>query len=196
MKSRRFMIPLLVVAVFLLMCNIASFAETVVTVMVSADGEYVFGVDETGTILTATKLAADSGDEATYTFDENGNLVIVVPQDVDLTEDFEGKSIVEGINAIAAAGDFTFEVVTDPNSAEVNAFLTGLINGEEEEPAKNPNASRFEKAEELGITNGKMHLIEKLEVATDDDTFDEEEWADMPVKDIMKETKNNKKESK
>ncbi len=48
---------------------------------------------------------------------------------------------------------------------------------------------RVEKARELGVTPGKLNLVEKLQVsASDEDNIDLEEWLNKPVKDIMKAT--------
>ena len=53
---------------------------------------------------------------------------------------------------------------------------------------------RVQKAKELGVTPGKLNLVEKLqESATDPTTIDIEEWLNKPVKEIMKATKANRK---
>ena len=68
------------------------------------------------------------------------------------------------------------------------------VESEEVEDELNPNIERFTKAEELGITNGKMNLLNKLEVYYDDNsTFDYCEWSNKSVKAIMEEIKANKK---
>jgi hypothetical protein len=55
---------------------------------------------------------------------------------------------------------------------------------------------RVTKAKELGVTPGKLNLVEKLqESSTDPDTINFEEWLDRPVKEIMKATKENRKAS-
>lgn len=56
---------------------------------------------------------------------------------------------------------------------------------------------RIAKARELGVTPGKLNLVEKLqESAAQPDDVHIEEWLDKPVKDIMKEIKTNRKASK
>lgn len=53
---------------------------------------------------------------------------------------------------------------------------------------------RVKEAQELGVTPGKLNLVEKLqEAAGDTAEVDISEWLDKPVKDIMKATKDYKK---
>ncbi len=73
-----------------------------------------------------------------------------------------------------------------------------------------PNNSKFEvevievsqeaidKAKDKGVTPGKMNLVEKLQLVSEDD-FDQEElneWLNKPVKDIMNEIKKYEKSAK
>lgn len=52
---------------------------------------------------------------------------------------------------------------------------------------------QVEQARELGVTPGKLHLVENLQSSvTDPTTIDMQEWLDKPVKDIMKATKDYK----
>lgn len=54
--------------------------------------------------------------------------------------------------------------------------------------------SRVEEAKELGVTPGKLKLIEKLkEVSNIPDSIDTDKWLQKPVKDIMKAIKEQKK---
>lgn len=53
---------------------------------------------------------------------------------------------------------------------------------------------RVETAKELGVTPGKLNLVEKLRESSDDpQSIVLNEWLDKPVKDIMKATKENRK---
>jgi hypothetical protein len=53
------------------------------------------------------------------------------------------------------------------------------------------------EAQGLEVTPGKLNLIEKLQASTDDpDSIVITDWIDRPVKDIMKQIKENKKEDK
>ncbi|MGB4657548.1 MAG: hypothetical protein WBI07_00025 [Mobilitalea sp.] len=56
---------------------------------------------------------------------------------------------------------------------------------------------RVQRAEELGITAGKLELIEKLQRSAENpEDIIIEEWVDQPVKEIMKETNENRKAAK
>ncbi|GAA0772939.1 anti-sigma-I factor RsgI [Clostridium subterminale] len=53
---------------------------------------------------------------------------------------------------------------------------------------------RVQKAKELGVTPGKLNLVEKLQnSSTDPESIIVEEWLNKPVKDIMSAIKENKK---
>lgn len=53
---------------------------------------------------------------------------------------------------------------------------------------------RVQKAKELGVTPGKLNLVEKLQnSSTDPESIVVEEWLNKPVKDIMSAIKENKK---
>lgn len=53
---------------------------------------------------------------------------------------------------------------------------------------------RVKEARELGVTPGKLNLVEKLkQSAADPNSIKVEEWLNKPVKDIMKEIKKNRK---
>lgn len=56
---------------------------------------------------------------------------------------------------------------------------------------------RVQEAKALGVTPGKLNLVEKLkESAADPDEVKVEEWLDKPVKEIMKATKENRQANK
>lgn len=58
-------------------------------------------------------------------------------------------------------------------------------------------AERVAQARELGVTPGKLNLVEKLMAsATDSSSIDMNEWLNKPVKDIMAQTNQNKKQAK
>ena len=57
--------------------------------------------------------------------------------------------------------------------------------------------SRVDEARELGVTPGKLNLVEKLkESSSEPDSIDINEWLGKPVKEIMAQTKENKKAEK
>ncbi len=56
---------------------------------------------------------------------------------------------------------------------------------------------RVQEARTLGVTPGKLNLVEKLQASTGDaEAINTEEWLNKPVKDIMKAIKENKKSAK
>lgn len=56
---------------------------------------------------------------------------------------------------------------------------------------------RVQEAKELGVTPGKLNLVEKLQDAVEDSTtINLKEWLDKPVKEIMKATKDYNKTNK
>lgn len=58
-------------------------------------------------------------------------------------------------------------------------------------------AERVAKARELGVTPGKLNLVEKLmESSADSESIDMNEWLHKSVKEIMKQTKLNKEQNK
>ena len=72
------------------------------------------------------------------------------------------------------------ELVDTEKDIEVEVFSVGY--------------ERVQKAKELGVTPGKLNLIEKLQAsAANPETIDIEEWLSKPVKEILKATKANRK---
>lgn len=56
---------------------------------------------------------------------------------------------------------------------------------------------KVDEAKEMGVTPGKVNIVDKLaEASGDPEDFDKEEWLDKPVKEIMDATKRYQKESK
>lgn len=55
---------------------------------------------------------------------------------------------------------------------------------------------RVDQAKELGVTPGKLNLVEKLQESNPDKNYATDEWLKKSVKDIQKEIKANKKQVK
>ena len=56
---------------------------------------------------------------------------------------------------------------------------------------------RVEQARELGVTPGKLNLVEKLKASADDpESIDINEWLNKSVKDIMAQTKQNREQAR
>nr|WP_312577327.1 anti-sigma factor domain-containing protein [Sedimentibacter sp.] len=68
------------------------------------------------------------------------------------------------------------------------------IGSEVEIEAISVGEERVQKAEELGVTPGKLNIVEKLQESSENpDDIIVEDWLKKPVKEIMKATKENKK---
>lgn len=74
------------------------------------------------------------------------------------------------------------EHITEDEEISVESFPVGL--------------ERVQEARELGVTPGKLNLVEKLrDSAANPDQVSLEEWLDKPVKEIMRAIKENRKQS-
>ncbi|MDP4110363.1 MAG: hypothetical protein Q8878_10095, partial [Bacillota bacterium] len=62
--------------------------------------------------------------------------------------------------------------------------------------AEGVGAARVKEAKALGVTPGKLNLVQKLQESNPDVKIDQAEWLKKPVKDIMKQIKENKKAKK
>ncbi len=124
------------------------------------------------------------------------------------------KAIRETINAIAQLGYFPKDseggvviAVSDKNTDKAEK-LSEKLKGTVEEIADDEKLdievesmavgeARVQEARSLGVTPGKLNLVEKLQKSTENaDDIDIQEWLNKPVKDIMKQTKANKALSK
>ena len=57
--------------------------------------------------------------------------------------------------------------------------------------AESVSQERVEGARAMGVTPGKLNLVEKLQASAADESIDIQEWLNQPVKDIMKAIKEN-----
>ena len=98
-----------------------------------------------------------------------------------------GVAITTSSDDMDSAGELaeTLETVVN-NSVEENNHEATVI-------AQAVGANRVAEARELGVTPGKLNLVEKmLENAENADTINKEEWLHKSVKDIMAKTKEYK----
>ncbi len=103
----------------------------------------------------------------------------------------------EGGIVITAASEHTDK---SEELANVLALAVEEEIGEAEEnvivEAYSVGLERVEEARELGVTPGKLNLVEKLQASSSDPaSVDVEEWLNRSVKDIMKATKENRRAS-
>ena len=124
------------------------------------------------------------------------------------------KAIRETVNAIAQLGYFPKDseggvviAVSDKNTDKAEKLSEKLketveeIADEEkldvEVESMAVGEARVQEAKSLGVTPGKLNLVEKLQKSSENaDDINIEEWLNKPVKDIMKQTKANKALSK
>ena len=120
------------------------------------------------------------------------------------------KAVLETVEQITAEGYFTDDmeggiVITtasedEEKAEELAASLQQQVAEEvhrtEEDVLVEANSlglERVEEAKQLGVTPGKLNLVEKLQAtAADPASIDIEQWLDRPVKEIMKATKDNR----
>lgn len=88
------------------------------------------------------------------------------------------------------------KVKEEKNASEKNEDIEEDETGVEVEVVK-VSQQKVDEAKEMGVTPGKVNIVDKLaEASGDPEDFDKEEWLDKPVKEIMDATKNYEKESK
>ncbi len=102
-----------------------------------------------------------------------------------------------GVVVAAASGDEqAAEELADEikDAVDITAQETGA---DVEVECESVGLERVLQAKELGVTPGKLNLVEKLKASAEDpDSIDINEWLHKPVKDIMKATKENRKSAK
>lgn len=142
--------------------------------------------------------------EGEYNFVLNENVAVVFiegpNEELIVTLLQEGKPLNESIQAIVATygEEATYTVTVTSSDEELAATITKslkeVIEQEVEiEISEQPEfiTKRFAMANELGITPGKMHLLEKLAAVTGEE-INYVEWSQKPVKEIMSEIKANR----
>ncbi len=141
-------------------------------------------------------------DEYNFVLDENGVIELIEGRNEELIATLleEGKTLNESIQMIVATYDeetvYTLAVASDDEAltATIEESLKEFIQQEEEtEISEQPKfiKNRFAMAKELGITPGKMNLLEKLAAAAGEE-INYEEWSQKSVKEIMAQIKENR----
>lgn len=119
------------------------------------------------------------------------------------------KAVLATVDQITAAGYFTDDmeggiVITTASEDDAKAedLAASLQQAVEDEVVHNDEdviveassiaLERVEEAKQLGVTPGKLNLVEKLQASAEDPaSIDIKQWLNRPVKDIMKATKDN-----
>lgn len=189
-----------IVATTVFTFSLTSHAEEAVTEEVAIQeitGQEVVEEEIFNTIVTLT-----IGEEYNFVLKKDGTLARIEGPNEALIAKLieEEKTLKEAIQAIVASYDEEVEykvVVTSSDEELAAAIIESLKEVVDEEVetqiSKQPEfiTKRFEVANQLGITPGKMHLLEKLTAAVGEE-INYEEWAQKPVKEIMSEIKEIK----
>jgi hypothetical protein len=141
-------------------------------------------------------------EEYNFVLNENGTILLIEGPNEELIATLleEGTTLNEAIQAIVATYDeeMLYTIAITANDEElakaIEESLEEVVEQEVEiEISEQPEfiIKRFEMANELGITPGKMHLLEKLVDAIGEE-INYEEWSQKSVKEIMSEIKANR----
>lgn len=196
--------------------------KKLVTFAASAAAFVVLGVGGWAYATPYTYVSLDVNPSIEYTLNRFERVLSVkavnddgekIINNLDLDELYHNtiqKALTKTVEKITEAGYFnettegTIVIATsgkDPEDAEALAEeLEQEIADEVEEEgneiaveAISVDLERVEQAKNLGVTPGKLNLVEKLqEAAKDTEVIDLEDWLSKPVKDIMKATKEYK----
>jgi hypothetical protein len=117
---------------------------------------------------------------------------------------FEETEKAEDENSIALDDDKNKDKSEDKDKIKINEEKNGSNKGEDIEDDETGvevevikvSQQKVDEAKEMGVTPGKVNLVDKLAEASGEEDFDKEEWLDKPVKEIMDATKNYQKEAK
>lgn len=107
------------------------------------------------------------------------------------TDTHWGKSIDGGIVITVSGGN---RKISDKFVLEIRETVEKFVDETVEVEVSSVGLERVQEARTLGVTPGKLNLVEKLKSsASEPDSIVIEEWINRPVKDIMKEIKKNRK---
>ena len=124
--------------------------------------------------LTVDQIAKENYLNTEGSGEEAGIEITTSEQDMDQADDL-AEELEEAANQACEENDC--------NNVEVNAEAVGR--------------QRVLEAQKLGVTPGKLNLVEKLQASAADPTsIDINEWLNKPVKDIMAQTKLNREQAK
>lgn len=196
-------IGMVIVGAMVSTSGVLSYAE------VSADGGAVQEtVDQTASEpFSAAVTMKIMEQEYNIVLNELGEVILVEGPDAELAASLveQGKTLDESIKLVAASYSEETEYTLSVSSTdkELAAKLEESLKAAEiteeiieTEISEQPDfiKKRFEMAKLLGITPGKVRLIEKL-AASGTQEIKYEDWATKPVKEIMSATKAAKTES-
>lgn len=184
----------------LAVCTIGAFAYYTPTDYVSLDvnPSVEYSINMFDRILNV-KAVNDDGEEILSSLDLN-NMTIesAVKETLDklmvdgyLTDDPNGGVVITTSNdQFGEAERLAAEL-----EQEIQAYLDSQEGIVAEVKAEAVKPERVQEARELGVTPGKLNLVDKLQESTGS-AINKEEWLNMPVKDINKAIKENRRHEK
>ncbi len=164
------------------------FKESNPELMTATASEAVEDSNETAGMVTATasEAAKDSNETA-----EPATATASQAMENSGMDTQWGKSIDGGIIITVSGGN---RKISDKFVLEIREAVEKLVDETVEIEVSSVGLERVREARTLGVTPGKLNLVEKLKSsASNPDSIVIEEWLNRPVKDIMKEIKKNRK---
>lgn len=213
-NSKKFVASAAAVAVLFVTGSIGAWAYTTPYTYVSLDvnPSIEFSVNRFDQVINVTAVNDDGEDilqEINAENLDNQPIEEAIAQTVDQIAENGYFEVITGTNTdqtVVSGGGIV--ISTSSEDEEKADELAGeLQEAVEEQVAENGDdvvveaisvgLERVQKARELGVTPGKLNLVEKLQAsAVDSDSIVLEEWLNKSVKEIMKATKENKKAAK
>lgn len=201
-SKKKFIAILASAATFFILCGVGvwSYYTPYIYVSLDVNPSIEYSVNRYGRVLSA-KGVNDDGKNVLQTIGldsiENSTIENAVETTINeiSTEGYFATEDEGGIVIATASEDSekAEELATDLE--DVADTVTEEKGEVVEVESESVGLERVMEARELGVTPGKLNLVEKLvESAQDPTSINIEEWLDKPVKDIMKACKENKKE--
>ncbi len=189
-------------AAFLLVCATSAWAYYTPYSYVSLDvnPSIEFTLNRFGVVLSANGVNPD-GEEILSGLGDMQNMPIqeaiaLTVQQISDEGYFDGETGGGIVVATSAEDEEAAEELADQLQDTIEQDTTE--NGDTVEvEAVSVGLERVQKARELGVTPGKLNLVEKLQASAQDPaSVDIQLWLDKPVKEIMKAIKDNRKAAK
>jgi len=202
--SRKFVAFAASAATFFMLCGVGAWAYTSPYSYVSLDvnPSIEFSINRFDRVLSV-KAVNDDGLELLKELDlsdlKNKTIEQALSQTIDQISTlgyFDGD--LEGGIVISTSGENSDKATDLAEELQISVEQEVEGNGDNViVEAMSVGLERVHQAQALGVTPGKLHLVEKLQASAADPTsFDLETWLNKPVKEIMQATKENKKADK
>lgn len=150
--------------------------------------EAVEDSNEAAGMVTAT--ASEAAEDGSETVEPAAATASQAMENRD-TDSQWSKSVDGGIVITVSGGN---RKISDKFVLEIREAVEKLVDETVEVEVSSVGLERVREARTLGVTPGKLNLVEKLKSsASDPDSIVIQEWLNRPVKDIMKEIKKNRK---